>query len=585
MSDLINQGLNETPGSGAAKHVAAKTVQKQLASRTGAAIAKGAASAAGGPVGIALFAASLLPWKKIIIGVLFIMFGLTSLVTSLPGAVFNSIFHTNPFNNPPPVYAEEIERDLYEIDVAYEQEESVFIVVKNVLDEAYLHSKDTIHTMCMENNLDYNITMSHLVDLTVGGSENTETDAEQGPVANTIFNNEYNYVAIIAAYSVSINNMKPEEDTEGNHIEQPFELDKNCERDIKGKINTYYKNTPDKTHGNNVYRISYYGEEDGGQPVRFDAPEVITDEEGNTKVIHHYYYKPTIHNLDVNDLCTGAFNIDMEGHYELGASDTTNLDAISSMTLSHLAILYDMAGGTGSYLGGPLSTAEIAQVMNWVNEQYPDLIPARMSIVNIGLQSVGKIPYFLNGHADDGPYLSRKWGQLKKQTYSADASNVGKMIPYGLDCGSYVGWVYGAAGVTEDYMCDCTNGSCTNHWGTSRYREAAPKISESSLLPGDIILKTREEAGTSFGHIGIYVCRDDTGEPIILHCRTGKNGGSVLERRSIIDSQSDVYYWRRLPIDYESLNNATFPQKLVYKSTIGSILDGAVGGIKELFTK
>lgn len=554
-------------------------------------VVKSIAKAAGGHVGVAVAIMTSIPWQKVLLTLCFFIFGLSFLISATPGVIFNSIFHINPHNNPAPVTAEERRENLYNKEVVYKQEESVLNVVKLSLDQAYLHARDTIKTMCDKEGFDYDLTMSYLTDLTVGSAPKQETDAEEGPVTGSIFNNEYNYATLIAAYSVSLDNLKPKSDAEGNHIPQQFEMDKNFETDLTEKIQNAYENKENERfkthHGNSLYEITYFGEEEYGKYTVFTKVETIEHEDGTTETITYKYIKPIIHDIVIAEICTSVFELDMEAIYPMGAKDTTNGEAVATLASTYLSILYDAAGGTGAYIGGVLSVAEIEQVIRWVNEQYPNLTPARMSIVNIGLQSVGRIPYFLSGHADDGPFICSRWGKLANQYYSDDTSNYGKLIPYGLDCGSFVGWVYGVSGVSEKYMCSVKNGSCYNHWGTSRYKTEAYKISEANLLPGDIILKTREEtraAGieTSFGHIGIYICRDASGEPIILHCRTGTNGGSVLEKRSIIDSSKAPYYYRRLPIDYEGLSGKIFPKTIPEKSAIElSTTNVAEGKIKQ----
>ena len=577
MSEQISDSLDEQSGAAkGANKIATDRLKSAAKTKIAARTSKIAAGSALGPAGTAVavvveIATSPFLRKLALCLAMFIII-MCATVQSLPSVVFNSIFHTNEFNNAEPTLPDQIQKEMYDKNVVYTQEAAVITVVRSVLDEAYQDALLGINSECVSMSVEADRSRAHIIDNTVGKAQSPVTDADPDideGASSTVFNDEYSFVALISAYSLSIDQMKPETGENGLHIGQDFELDKNCSTDITKKLRAFYQGTR-TTHGNKIYQITYAGESENGKPTIYDDQEKTKGSDGSTHITHHYYIIPIINDIDIKSVCSGSFGLNFNAPYEKN-SNYTVADAVSSMSTAHLAMLYDITDSSstdsGGFVSGSLTEAEINQVMKWVDAQYPNLPAARRAVIHIGLQSVGLIPYYLGGHADDGPYICRRWGTIVNGQ------------PYGLDCGSFVGWVYGAANVTDAYMCNGRN--CSNHWSTSRYASVAKPISESELLPGDITLLTPADARTlnpnaNHGHIGIYVCKDASGNRLILHCCG--HLGAVLHRYKQIDTTKGelaLYKWERLPLDYVKISKTnTFPQKLTYKNGSQEIFDG-----------
>ncbi len=301
-----------------------------------------------GPAGTALSAAvSVLTGpagKKIVATLIFVMMFLSVLAESLPSIMFNTIFHTNTNHSPTPTIQEEIEKEFKDMSVVMAQEAAVAEVVRSNLKDAYNDALKTIPVMCLQMGVEIDLSRSHLVDNTktpgvVEVSQDQSGETIDGDAFLSLPDNDYNLYAILSSYSVSVDQLKPKKDEKGFHLFQLFEQEKDSRSDITAKISKYYKQEILGTHGNNVYRVSYVGEENGGKPRIFDDPEVTTNEDGSTSVKHHYYIKPIIHNFDVQSLCEGSFGIKFSDRYAGHSENTTVAQAVTTMTNAYLSIM------------------------------------------------------------------------------------------------------------------------------------------------------------------------------------------------------------------------------------------------------
>jgi murein DD-endopeptidase MepM/ murein hydrolase activator NlpD len=363
MSDSNQEQSNPVGdiASQAAQKGLTEAIKKNIASKAGAESVKSVAGVAGGPVGVAVSAAvSIITssiGQRLIMVLVFMLVFLTVLSESLPSIIMNSIFHTNPYHSSVPTSSEEIEKELRDIAVVRDQETAVVNVVKNNLQSAYNDALQTIPVMCMKMGVESGRSLDHLIDNTENNTAsmiNAELSGEtidDNAAFQTVSANDYGIFAIVSAYSVSVDQLKPKKDESGFHLFQLFEQEKSSETDITQKISKYYKQSVLGTHGNNIYKVTYVGEEGGGNPTIFDDKETKTKEDGTKTVIHHYYIKPVIHNFDVQTVCEGTFGIDFDGHYEGHADNVTISQAVATLTNSYMALMNKTAFLSGNVRG------------------------------------------------------------------------------------------------------------------------------------------------------------------------------------------------------------------------------------------
>jgi len=136
-------------------------------------------------------------------------------------------------------------------------------------------------------------------------------------------------------------------------------------------------------------------------------------------------------------------------------------------------------------------------------------IRCRMGILSNGLSLVGKVPYFWGGRSYS-PGWNEKWNTMQMCCHAGSGRfQLGSYYPYGLDCSGFVFWcaltMYGkdAWESPVEWMAPLT--------AAGEYAGAV-KVSWNSRLPGDIAVNR------SLSHIGYYLCRNEAGEPLYLHC-------------------------------------------------------------------
>jgi cell wall-associated NlpC family hydrolase len=163
----------------------------------------------------------------------------------------------------------------------------------------------------------------------------------------------------------------------------------------------------------------------------------------------------------------------------------------------------------------PLTAAEIEEYMNLLPE---DISEDRRAVIEFALSSVGKVPYYWGGKASRAGYEGNQFGSL------VGADIKGRVLK-GLDCSGWINWVYWSA-----------LGQRLPYESTSGLAVLGSKISRDQLQPGDIVVRTGEDA-----HVIMFLGWTEDGKILCIHeSSAGVNNVTVATR--------DAYwpYYRRL---------------------------------------
>jgi hypothetical protein len=163
----------------------------------------------------------------------------------------------------------------------------------------------------------------------------------------------------------------------------------------------------------------------------------------------------------------------------------------------------------------PLTAAEIEEYMSLLPE---DVSEDRKAVIEFALSSVGKVPYYWGGKASSAGYDGNQFGSL----VGADVK--GRVLK-GLDCSGWINWVYWSA-----------LGQRLPYESTSGLAFLGSKISRDQLQPGDIVVRTGEDA-----HVIMFLGWTEDGKILCIHeSSAGVNNVTVATR--------DAYwpYYRRL---------------------------------------
>jgi hypothetical protein len=163
----------------------------------------------------------------------------------------------------------------------------------------------------------------------------------------------------------------------------------------------------------------------------------------------------------------------------------------------------------------PLTAAEIEEYMSLLPE---DVSEDRKAVIEFALSSVGKVPYYWGGKASSAGYDGNQFGSL----VGADVK--GRVLK-GLDCSGWINWVYWSA-----------LGQRLPYESTSGLAFLGSKISRDQLQPGDIVVRTGEDA-----HVIMFLGWTEDGKILCIHeSSAGVNNVTVATR--------DAYwpYYRKL---------------------------------------
>lgn len=165
--------------------------------------------------------------------------------------------------------------------------------------------------------------------------------------------------------------------------------------------------------------------------------------------------------------------------------------------------------------GNPLTSAEIEAYLN----RLPDSISqTRKDLVRFALSSVGKVPYYWGGKASAPNYSRNAFGSLVSPDYK------GRVLK-GLDCSGWISWVYWSV-----------TGKRLPYESTSGLALCGTPVSRSSLLPGDIILRTGENA-----HVIMFLEWTEDGKIRCIHESSGDVNNVMVSVRD-----ANWPYYRKL---------------------------------------
>lgn len=153
----------------------------------------------------------------------------------------------------------------------------------------------------------------------------------------------------------------------------------------------------------------------------------------------------------------------------------------------------------------PLSASEIDSYM----AQLPaELSEQRRSIIRFALSSVGKVPYYWGGKASAPNYAGNQFGSLM------GPDTKGRVLR-GLDCSGWINWVYWSV-----------TGSRLPYESTSGLALCGARVNRDDLQPGDIIIRTGEDA-----HVIMFLGWTDDGRILCVHeSSAGVNNVTVAVR-------------------------------------------------------
>ena len=157
----------------------------------------------------------------------------------------------------------------------------------------------------------------------------------------------------------------------------------------------------------------------------------------------------------------------------------------------------------GTY-GGEVSLDE-AQIRAMLSAMPKDISERRRAVVEKAYSLLGKVNYFWGGKSSAIGWDSR-WGKPTRVT-AAGSRTTGTIRPYGLDCSGFVDWVF-----------NNSLGYVIGHGGgTFNQHDHCTPISWSEAQPGDLVFYPGDS------HVGIFVGKDENGNPLIIHCASSQN--------------------------------------------------------------
>lgn len=157
----------------------------------------------------------------------------------------------------------------------------------------------------------------------------------------------------------------------------------------------------------------------------------------------------------------------------------------------------------GTY-GDEVSLDE-AQIRAMLAAMPKDISERRKAVVEKAYSLLGRVHYFWGGKSSVIGWDSR-WGTPTRVTAPGSRST-GTVRPYGLDCSGFVDWVFHNS---LNYVIGHGGGAASQHG-------YCKQISWSEALPGDLVFYPGDS------HVGIFVGKDESGNPLIIHCASSQN--------------------------------------------------------------
>ena len=242
-----------------------------------------------------------------------------------------------------------------------------------------------------------------------------------------------------------------------------------------------------------------------------DATDVVTIDEERIDLIRQVfrdmntisYYVQTIEHEDSTETIlhitiTSKKATDMPDFYHFSKSQCEALTEVLKPEYAQM-----LAELVGTY-GGEVSLDE-AQIRAMLAAMPKDISERRRAVVEKAYSLLGKVNYFWGGKSSAIGWDSR-WGTPTRVTAPGSRST-GTVRSYGLDCSGFVDWVFNNS---LGYVIGHGGGAASQHG-------YCKPISWSEALPGDLVFYPGDS------HVGIFVGKDESGNPLIIHCASSQN--------------------------------------------------------------
>nr|WP_302656437.1 NlpC/P60 family protein [uncultured Agathobaculum sp.] len=242
-----------------------------------------------------------------------------------------------------------------------------------------------------------------------------------------------------------------------------------------------------------------------------DATDVVTIDEERIDLIRQVFrdmntvrwYVQTIHHKDSTETIlhitiTSKKAEEMPNFYHFNKSQREALTEVLKPEYAQM-----LAELVGTY-GGEVSLDE-AQIRTMLSAMPKDIPERRKAVVEKAYSLLGKVNYFWGGKSSAIGWDSR-WGTPTRVTAPGSRST-GTVRPYGLDCSGFVDWVFNNS---LGYVIGHGGGAASQHG-------YCKPISWSEALPGDLVFYPGDS------HVGIFVGRNESGGPLIIHCASSQN--------------------------------------------------------------
>ena len=242
-----------------------------------------------------------------------------------------------------------------------------------------------------------------------------------------------------------------------------------------------------------------------------DATDVVTIDEERIDLIRQVFrdmnevrwHVRTIHHKDSSETVlhitiTSKKATEMPDIYHFSKSQREALTEVLKPEYAQM-----LAELVGTY-GGEVSLDE-AQIRAMLAAMPKDISERRRAVVEKAYSLLGKVNYFWGGKSSAIGWDSR-WGTPTRVT-APESRSTGTVRPYGLDCSGFVDWAF-----------NNSLGYVIGHGGgTFNQHDHCKPISWSEALPGDLVFYPGDS------HVGIFVGRDESGGPLIIHCASSQN--------------------------------------------------------------
>ena len=242
-----------------------------------------------------------------------------------------------------------------------------------------------------------------------------------------------------------------------------------------------------------------------------DATDVVTIDEERIDLIRQVFwdmnevswYVQTIKHKDDTETIlhitiTSKKATEMPDFYHFSKSQREALTEVLKPEYAQM-----LAELVGTY-GGEVSLDE-AQIRAMLSAMPKDISERRKAVVEKAYSLLGKVNYFWGGKSSAIGWDSR-WGTPARVTAPGSRST-GTVRPYGLDCSGFVDWVFNNS---LGYVIGHGGGAASQHG-------YCKQISWSEALPGDLVFYPGDS------HVGIFVGRNESCGPLIIHCASSQN--------------------------------------------------------------